>query len=228
MPRTAATALVRIRQPSSDHEQVGQGGTELEPVQVLRQAPVTHLLEAEYPFDHADRVLDSGFNPRLGLILEPFDFVEPVPTAVLAVGEVLGTRRARGSRRSCTCALEARIVARSGADGVGRNAAHGGSCAAAAAATEVLYRSAPARLAGRRPGNGSLPGRGPAVTAAPASGDQNSIDTVPYNNRPIGENVATSALLSRNARGASGGILSVRLLTPNATFKCLNCELWKS
>jgi len=35
----------------------------------------------------------------------------------------------------------------------------------------------------------------------------------------MGENVEISALLSRNARGASGGILSARLLTPSAKVK---------
>src|SRR5437879_9112201 len=53
----SATRLLRMQQSSSHHEQIRQRGTNFEPVQVLRESAVTHLLEAEDPLDHPNRVL---------------------------------------------------------------------------------------------------------------------------------------------------------------------------
>src|SRR5438105_1476323 len=48
----SATLLLRIQQSSPHHEQIRQRGADFEPVQVLRESAVTHLLEAEDPLDH--------------------------------------------------------------------------------------------------------------------------------------------------------------------------------
>ena len=63
--RFRATRLLRIQQSPSDHVQIGERGRDLQPVQVLRQAPVTDFLEAEDPLDHTEHVLDLGADPRL-------------------------------------------------------------------------------------------------------------------------------------------------------------------
>src|SRR2546429_3279564 len=64
----SATLLLRIQQSSPHHEQISQRGTDFEPVQVLRESAVTHLLEAEDPLDHPNRVLDLRAHPRLGAV----------------------------------------------------------------------------------------------------------------------------------------------------------------
>ncbi len=62
----SATLLLRIQQSSPHHEQIRQRGTDFEPVQILRESAVTHLLEAEEPLDHPNRVLDLRAHPRNG------------------------------------------------------------------------------------------------------------------------------------------------------------------
>src|ERR1700716_4147321 len=55
------------------------------------------------------------------------------------------------------------------------------------------------------------------IIGGPSSAVQNLTASVPYTARPIGENVETSALLSRKARGASGTRL-MKLFTSIGNF----------
>src|SRR5437762_4320447 len=89
----SATLLLRIQQSSPHHEQIRQRGTDFEPVQVLRESAVTHLLEAEDPLDHPNRVLDLRAHPRLGAVPRLDDLVDPAGAAVALVGEVPRSRR---------------------------------------------------------------------------------------------------------------------------------------
>ena len=63
--RSPATRLLRMQQSPSDRVQIGERGGDFEAVQVLGEAPVAHLLEAEHPLDHPDRVLDLRSDARL-------------------------------------------------------------------------------------------------------------------------------------------------------------------
>src|SRR5207248_2420717 len=74
------------------------------------------------------------------------------------------------------------------------------------------------------PGRNARGFSGHAVLAGP--GSQKVTVTVPYTKRPSGEKVATSALLSTKARGASGGRRFVRLLTPSANVRILASLAW--
>src|SRR5205823_13871124 len=91
--RSAKTPLLRMQQPSAHGIQVGERRRDFQTVQVLGEAPVTDLLEAEYALDHPDRVLDLRANPRLGAVLRLLQLVDPPSAAVLAVGKVLRGRR---------------------------------------------------------------------------------------------------------------------------------------
>src|SRR5256884_9891624 len=75
------------------HEQIRQRGTDFEPVQVLRESAVTHLLEAEDPLDHPNRVLDLRAHPRLGAVPRLDELVDPSAAPVALVGEVPRSRR---------------------------------------------------------------------------------------------------------------------------------------
>src|SRR5205085_12038207 len=79
----SATLLLRIQQSSPHHEQIRQRGTDFEPVQVLRESAVTHLLEAE----------DLRAHPRLGAVPRLDDLVDPSTVPVALVGEVPRSRR---------------------------------------------------------------------------------------------------------------------------------------
>src|SRR5580658_7592368 len=57
------------QQSSSNHEQVDQGGGDLQAVQVLGQASIAHLLESEYPLDHTEDMFDLGAHTRLCAVL---------------------------------------------------------------------------------------------------------------------------------------------------------------
>src|SRR5436853_7357955 len=89
----SATRLLRIQQSSPHHEQIRQRGTDFEPVQVLRESAVTHLLEAEDPLDHPNRVLDLRANPRLGPVPRLDDLVPLSPAPVPLFVEVPARRR---------------------------------------------------------------------------------------------------------------------------------------
>ena len=63
--RFPETRLLRMQQSPPDHVQIGKCGRDLQAMQVLGNAAVANLLEAEHALDHADRVLDLGSNARL-------------------------------------------------------------------------------------------------------------------------------------------------------------------
>src|SRR6266404_3526593 len=90
----SATLLLRIQQSSPHHEQIRQRGTDFEPVQVLRESAVTHLLEAEDPLDHPNRVLDLRAPSRLGAVPCLDELVDPSAAPVALVGDVPRSRRA--------------------------------------------------------------------------------------------------------------------------------------
>src|ERR1035441_8055750 len=93
------TRCLRIEQSPSDHEQIGKSCRDLEPVQVLRQAPVTHFLEAEDPLDDAKNVLNFGAYSGLAAVRR-FDRISDALTpSVASVGEVPGPRCAGADRR---------------------------------------------------------------------------------------------------------------------------------
>ena len=56
-PLSRARGL-RIEQPPSHHEQVGERRGHLESVQILGQAPLAHLAEAKDVLDHSEHVLN--------------------------------------------------------------------------------------------------------------------------------------------------------------------------
>ena len=91
-PRFSPTPLLRFQQASPDEVQVGERGGDLEPVQVLRQAAVAYLAEAEDVLDHAEDMFDLGTHPRLVAVLRLLDLVDPAVVAVAAIGEVLRVR----------------------------------------------------------------------------------------------------------------------------------------
>src|SRR5437016_8672265 len=98
----SATLLLRIQQSSPHHEQIRQRGADFEPVEVLRVFAVTHLLEAEDPLDHPNRVLDLRAHPRLGAVPRLDDLVDPAGPAVALVGEVPRSRRRLAHRLRLT------------------------------------------------------------------------------------------------------------------------------
>src|SRR5258708_29494049 len=98
--RAEEAPLLRRQQPSPDKVEVSQRRRDFEAVQVLGEAAVADLLEAEHPLDHPDGVLDLSAHLRLGAVLRLFQLVDPTFAAVPAVREVLrpwstGTDRLR-------------------------------------------------------------------------------------------------------------------------------------
>src|SRR5579863_7082282 len=89
------TPILRMEQPPPYHEQVCQSRRHLEAVQVLGEAAVAGLTKSEHVLDHPDRVLDFSPHLRFGPVLGFGSLVKPAAPAVLAVREVLGSRRSR-------------------------------------------------------------------------------------------------------------------------------------
>src|SRR5258708_35404353 len=87
--RSAEPPLLRMQQPSREKVEVSQRRRDFEAVQVLGEAAVADLLEAEHPLDHPDGVLDLSAHLRLGPVLRFFQLVDPTFAAVPAVREVL-------------------------------------------------------------------------------------------------------------------------------------------
>src|SRR5450432_1147718 len=87
------TRALCMEQPTPHDKQVGERCGDLEPVQILRDASVTDLLEAKDPLDYPDGVLHFGANPRLVAVLRLLRLVDETVAPVAAVGEVLGVRR---------------------------------------------------------------------------------------------------------------------------------------
>src|SRR5580700_3329765 len=90
--RVPSTRLLRSEQLRSDHVQIGERRRDFQPVQVLGQAPVSHLAEAEDILHHAEHMLDLGAYPRLVAVLRLIDLIDPAVEAIPFVREVLGAR----------------------------------------------------------------------------------------------------------------------------------------
>src|SRR5271163_492008 len=69
--RLAPTRSLRIEQSSAYQEQIRERCSDLKPVQVLRQASVTHFLKAEDPLDHPEHVLDLRAHAGLATVGGP-------------------------------------------------------------------------------------------------------------------------------------------------------------
>src|ERR1019366_1666281 len=95
----SSTRILRIEQSPSDHEEIRQCGRNLEPMQVLRQTSVAHLLEAEDSLDDAKNMLDLGTHSRLGAVGRFDRLVNAFAPPIALVGEVPGPRRG-GTDRS--------------------------------------------------------------------------------------------------------------------------------
>src|SRR5665213_1679440 len=63
--RFSSTPFLRSEQASSDHVQIGERRGHFQSVQVLGQAAVAGLAEAEDIFDHTEHVLHLGAHARL-------------------------------------------------------------------------------------------------------------------------------------------------------------------
>src|SRR5579883_2078533 len=100
--RLSPTPPLYRQQAAADHEQVGQRRSDLQAVQVLRQAAVAYLLESEHPLDHPDAVLDLGAHPGLVAVLGLDGFIHPLTKAIAAVRAVAGAGSHRADRIGLT------------------------------------------------------------------------------------------------------------------------------
>ncbi len=96
--RISPTRSLRIEQSSSHQEQIRERGGRLEPVQVLRQAPVTYFLKAEDPLDDSEHVLNLGAHAGLAAVGRLDRFVDALSPSVALVREVLRMRRTGADR----------------------------------------------------------------------------------------------------------------------------------
>ena len=92
------TRSLRIEQSSAHHEQIGQRGGDLEPMQILRQTSVANFLEAEDAFDYPKHVLDFGADLRFAPVRRLDRFVDSRTPSVTLVSEVTDSRRNRPDR----------------------------------------------------------------------------------------------------------------------------------
>ena len=106
--RFSPTRWLRIQQPPARQEQFGQRGGYLQPVQVLRQASVAHLLEAEDPLDHPKHVLNLGADAGLATVGGLDRLIDAFAPSKTLIGEVL-----RSSRSVSRDTPEARAISRS-------------------------------------------------------------------------------------------------------------------
>ena len=88
-----APSLRRSQQLPSRHIQIGQSASHKQPVRVLVQPPITHLVEAEDTLEYQKRVFDFRTNLRFGSVLVRVLFTQRAVAAALLVGEVFGVRR---------------------------------------------------------------------------------------------------------------------------------------
>ena len=72
------------------HEKVGQCASDKQAMEVLVQAAIAHLGEAEHPLDDADRMFNPGPHFGLSAVFRPFEVIHDAAVAISAIGEVLG------------------------------------------------------------------------------------------------------------------------------------------
>ena len=84
--RASPTRSLSIEQPPSHQVQIRQRRSHFQAMQVLSQAPITHLLEAERPLDHSD----CSTLARTRDLVRGFD--APATPSLALVGEVPGSR----------------------------------------------------------------------------------------------------------------------------------------
>src|SRR5437660_3836691 len=85
--RSSATRLLRMQQSPSDRVEIGECGRDFEAMQVLGKTAVAHLLEAEHPLEHPDRVLDLRPHARLGAVRGLDLFVDPTAPTLAQSGD---------------------------------------------------------------------------------------------------------------------------------------------
>ena len=83
------TCVLCIEQSPTYQEQIRERRSSLEPVQVLRQAPVTHFLKAEDPLDDPEHVLNFGAHTGLATVGRLDRLINALAPAIALVGEVL-------------------------------------------------------------------------------------------------------------------------------------------
>src|SRR5579862_1945733 len=93
------TRPLRIEQSSSYQKQIRERCGDLKPVQVLRQASITHLLKTEDPLDHPKDVLDLGAHAGLTTVGGPDRLINALAPPVTLVGEVLRPSCSGADRR---------------------------------------------------------------------------------------------------------------------------------
>src|SRR5580658_8162025 len=86
--RSSPSRSLRIEQPSSHQVQIRQRRSHFQAVQILRKASVAHLLESEYPLDHANGVLNLGAHARLGPVNSLDPLIDPLAPPITLIGEV--------------------------------------------------------------------------------------------------------------------------------------------
>src|SRR5450432_260323 len=98
--RILPTRSLCIEQSPPHQEQIRERSGRLEPVQVLRQAPVTHFLKAEDPLDDPEHMFNLGAYAGLATVRGLDRLIDTLSPPVALVGEVLSMRRASADRRS--------------------------------------------------------------------------------------------------------------------------------
>src|SRR5882757_9251259 len=96
--RLSPTRSLRIQQSPARQEQIRQRCGDLQSVQVLHQASVTHLLKAEDPFDHPKHVLDLGAHAGLAPVGGLDRLINAFAPPISLVGKVLRPRRPGADR----------------------------------------------------------------------------------------------------------------------------------
>src|ERR1035438_5975082 len=92
------TRSLGIEQPPSHKEKIRERCGRLEPVQVLRQASITHFLKAEDPLDDPEHVLNLGPDAGLATVGGLDRLVDAFSPPAAVVSEVLRIRRAGANR----------------------------------------------------------------------------------------------------------------------------------
>lgn len=80
-----------MQQSIAGKEQVGQRSAHLQPIQVLGQAAVAHLLEAEHALHDVDAVFDFRAHRGLATIARLDPLIDRDSPAIASVGEITGT-----------------------------------------------------------------------------------------------------------------------------------------